>query len=269
MNKSRLLGAVCICAISFSANASMVTGDGVPDSSEFTYFPTPSAWDPGTNTARVGGFPAPGGATWSIMGSGLSDVSGFDPDHGVATTSAITSLGFSQATIEAIVDTTIDIWAGVSGFTNLGQVADGNVGFGALEANGGHLCDIRIGAITFDGLFGVLAHAYQPGTQSIFGTGGTINGDMHIDSSKDWVSTFDLATVVLHELGHSLGLGHSDDINAIMYPLYSGTNLTLGADDIAGIQSIYGAAVPVPAAAWLFGSGLLGLVGIARRKKSA
>ena len=29
------------------------------------------------------------------------------------------------------------------------------------------------------------------------------------------------------------------------------------------------AAVPVPAAVWLFGSGLLGLVGVARRKKSA
>jgi hypothetical protein len=26
--------------------------------------------------------------------------------------------------------------------------------------------------------------------------------------------------------------------------------------------------VPIPAAAWLFGSGLLGLVGIARRKKT-
>ncbi len=30
-----------------------------------------------------------------------------------------------------------------------------------------------------------------------------------------------------------------------------------------------GAVIPVPAAAWLFGSGLLGLVGVARRKKSA
>ena len=29
------------------------------------------------------------------------------------------------------------------------------------------------------------------------------------------------------------------------------------------------AAVPVPAAVWLFGSGLLGLVGVARRKKAA
>ncbi|MCR4347287.1 MAG: VPLPA-CTERM sorting domain-containing protein [Sulfuricaulis sp.] len=32
---------------------------------------------------------------------------------------------------------------------------------------------------------------------------------------------------------------------------------------------VYTAAVPVPAAVWLFGSGLLGLVGIARRKKKA
>ena len=33
--------------------------------------------------------------------------------------------------------------------------------------------------------------------------------------------------------------------------------------------TIEAGAVPVPAAVWLFGSGLLGLVGVARRKKSA
>jgi hypothetical protein len=37
----------------------------------------------------------------------------------------------------------------------------------------------------------------------------------------------------------------------------------------AGSVPFSGAAVPVPAAVWLFGSGLLGLVGIARRKKKA
>ena len=34
-------------------------------------------------------------------------------------------------------------------------------------------------------------------------------------------------------------------------------------------DSAFGAVVPVPAAVWLFGSGLLGLVGMARRKKAA
>ena len=35
-----------------------------------------------------------------------------------------------------------------------------------------------------------------------------------------------------------------------------------------GLDSAWVAAVPVPAAVWLFGSGLLGLVGVARRKKA-
>ena len=36
-----------------------------------------------------------------------------------------------------------------------------------------------------------------------------------------------------------------------------------------GIDNVTVSAVPVPAAVWLFGSGLLGLVGVARRKKAA
>lgn len=36
--------------------------------------------------------------------------------------------------------------------------------------------------------------------------------------------------------------------------------------DSASIEVLGGAVVPVPAAVWLFGSGLLGLVGVARRK---
>ena len=38
-------------------------------------------------------------------------------------------------------------------------------------------------------------------------------------------------------------------------------------DTGTGTDACQVAAVPVPAAVWLFGSGLLGLVGIARRKK--
>lgn len=268
---SVLSACVLMSVMTTTANASFLSPNGL-QSSGFTTFPTPTAWDPGTNTARVGGFPAPGGATWSIMAAGLSDASGFDSHGGVtgpATTSAITSLGFSQITIEGIIDSVLNIWANNSSFTNLGQVADGNVGFGASQASGGHLGDIRIGAINFDGPSGILAHAYQPGTESIFGAGGTIAGDVHIDVDEDWVHGFDLATVLLHEFGHSLGLGHSTDMNSIMYPYYLGMRLTLGTDDIAGIQSIYGppATVPLPAAAILFLSGF-GLFGVFTRKRT-
>jgi hypothetical protein len=40
-------------------------------------------------------------------------------------------------------------------------------------------------------------------------------------------------------------------------------------DTRSSVGTGFYSAVPIPAAAWLFGSGLLGLVGIARRKKSA
>jgi len=45
--------------------------------------------------------------------------------------------------------------------------------------------------------------------------------------------------------------------------------LTLNFDDDTGLTAASISNVPVPAAVWLFGSGLLGLVGISRRKKAA
>jgi hypothetical protein len=45
----------------------------------------------------------------------------------------------------------------------------------------------------------------------------------------------------------------------------SGTFLVGGTDNLVHAR-LWGAPVPIPAAAWLFGSGLLGLIGIARKK---
>ncbi|XP_077868512.1 LOW QUALITY PROTEIN: matrix metalloproteinase-19-like [Saccoglossus kowalevskii] len=92
----------------------------------------------------------------------------------------------------------------------------------------------------FDGPGGTLAHAYFPE-----------HGDMHFDDdeyftrfSKDGIN---LDGTALHELGHSLGLSHSNNKQAVMYPIYRKyeyyPNLQLSQDDIMGIQALYGRGV--------------------------
>ncbi len=50
-----------------------------------------------------------------------------------------------------------------------------------------------------------------------------------------------LAEVACHELGHSIGLGHSSDSSAVMWAIAhgGGRDATLGADDRAGVLAIY------------------------------
>ncbi|NWX83811.1 MMP3 protein, partial [Nothoprocta pentlandii] len=92
--------------------------------------------------------------------------------------------------------------------------------------------------IPFDGPGGSIAHAYAPGTD--FG------GDAHFDEDETWtISTegTNLFYVALHEFGHSLGLFHSKDPEALMYPIYRKSDpsaFPLHQDDIYGIQYLYG-----------------------------
>jgi hypothetical protein len=96
-----------------------------------------------------------------------------------------------------------------------------------------------------DGPGNVLGYGYYPNDINPE----PVAGDVHLDSDESWVigtpGGMDLRFVALHEFGHSLGVAHSDDPTAIMYPFYSGavTDPVLQPDDIDAIQSIYGAAV--------------------------
>lgn len=50
----------------------------------------------------------------------------------------------------------------------------------------------------------------------------------------------DFYSVAIHEIGHSLGLGHSSEPNSIMNPYYTGPQpQDIGYDDILGMHSLY------------------------------
>ena len=73
------------------------------------------------------------------------------------------------------------------------------------------------------------------------------DGRAHFDEAETFTHNSPQGTNLLwtatHEFGHVLGLDHSSDRDAIMFPYYPNfyhPNLSLEPDDIAGIQSLYG-----------------------------
>lgn len=84
----------------------------------------------------------------------------------------------------------------------------------------------------FDGKGGTLAHAFYPGPQSI-------NGDVHIDVEENWNVLF-LLSVMTHEIGHALGIQHSNVVKSIMTRWYQPLlTKDLFQDDKIAIYTLY------------------------------
>ncbi len=94
----------------------------------------------------------------------------------------------------------------------------------------------------FDGRGGpegnTLAHAFPP-------CRGRHAGDLHFDEAETWTDnpsergTF-LLQVAIHEIGHLLGLFHSNDRSSVMYAYYSPDLIELSSEDIQRITGLYG-----------------------------
>lgn len=131
----------------------------------------------------------------------------------------------------AICKSAFSKWSAVSHFTfeETQNVASADIKIGFFSRGHGDNAP-------FDGAGGVLAHAFAPTT-----------GWFHYDAEENWAinpstaNAFDVESVAVHEIGHLLGLGHSQDQNAIMFPSIGPgqKKVNLGQDDIAGIRALY------------------------------
>ncbi|KAJ1389887.1 PGBD-like superfamily [Sesbania bispinosa] len=102
--------------------------------------------------------------------------------------------------------------------------------------------DIKIVFVKFDGKGGMVGSADTNYSMSV--------GDIYLDSEEQWVlpsekvseeDDVDLESVVMHQVGHLLGLGHSSVEEAVMYPIVLQEKKTeLTNDDLQRIKQIYG-----------------------------
>lgn len=116
---------------------------------------------------------------------------------------------FGKQKTKELIQQAFDDWARYAPLqfreAEAGEEAEFKINFFAGDHDDGY---------PFDGAGGTLAHAFFPK-----------DGKVHFDSTEDWTDKYDGAgfnfrLVASHEIGHALGLAHSYDQNALMYPFY-------------------------------------------------
>lgn len=90
-------------------------------------------------------------------------------------------------------------------------------------------------------------------TCTLFPHGVAVESDMQFDVTRKWTESevgaqVDFFSVVLHELGHIVGLKHSEVAKAVMYGSYHPGDIRrkLDIDDRAGLYRLYGEAESTP-----------------------
>ncbi|XP_027703043.1 matrix metalloproteinase-26 [Vombatus ursinus] len=137
--------------------------------------------------------------------------------------------------VEKILQKALEVWSSVTPlkFQRVYK-QDSDIEFAFLAGDHGD-------AYPFDGRGNregnILAHA--------FALNPYYQGAVHFDSDEEWSYSEEgtnLFLVAVHEIGHVLGLRHSQDSDSIMFPNYEYQDpkfFRLSYDDIIGIQSLY------------------------------
>ncbi|MFJ6698292.1 matrixin family metalloprotease [Streptomyces sp. NPDC091272] len=186
-----------------------------------------------TLTATLLGTAAPPAAPYDIVGPAWQDP---DLTWRIVGYSRRDSLRGKRPTVERVIASAMRQW----------EKADRNIRFRKVA---GGPADVEIRFVTrddhtespVDGPGGVAAYAYFPP-----------RGELHFDDDEPWTLSprgragrhvrgrgLDLYQSAIHELGHTLGLGHSDDPGSVMQPDVTNRR-TLGRDDVRALHELYG-----------------------------
>lgn len=187
----------------------------------------------------------------STIGQAVTGVGKWDNDELTYSFRNYTA-DIADSTIRWTIDQAFSLWSAETPL-RFRRVADGSSGDIVIR----FVSDNHGDGYPFDGPGSVLAHAFYPSNPD------PIRGDAHFDDAETWTvrvptgSGFDLVTVAAHEFGHSLGLRHSTDSSALMWPYPANHGRFLSPDDIAGIQSLYGGSGRLENATWIHGNAAL------------
>ena len=140
----------------------------------------------------------------------------------------------AQAEVETAIEKALDAWS---------EVVD--VEFSpTAAARQPNSIDIRFAPI--DGVGGILAQAYLPDDVNR----GPMAGDIRIDVKEPWEvgndqgrRAFDFSLVMMHEIGHSLGVDHIDAFGSVMFPRVSPNQSfsVLSSEDVDAALALYAA----------------------------
>lgn len=213
---------------------------------------------PGARWTNPSGGPSPNigdGATvsWSIIPDGTGVAGTPDPANSnlVAFLDGIYGGGPADATIEnkpwfPLFQRAFDTWELTTGIDFVYEPNDDGLAQGAPGAVGetGVRADMRIGGARIDGDSNTLAFNFFPGNNALA-------GDMVIDTDDSFYVTNangptgenrGLLNVVMHEIGHGIGLGHVFPGNntKLMEPRVSLNFFGPQHDDLLAAHSLYG-----------------------------
>lgn len=233
-----LLLAILVCAVTPAAACDLCRqlqtticpahADNGPDGGPVAFFGTPRAGWPQANPGD------PVFLTYSYQN--MFDGGLKDPDGNPV----------PESQIRTAIEEAFEVWSEVAPL-HFTEVPDDGLPYGQSTEHG----TIRIRHIFINGPDPpsgnptTKAQARFPGTSAL-------SGDFEFDNGDPWglVGTTrepDILGAAIHEIGHTLGLTHTNVVGANMYWIFKrhtgpGSGMLL-ADDIAAIQSVYGAGV--------------------------